>query len=247
MERKEVMCTINRRFFVAILLFLFAVTTNAQAKYRPAINVGLLGGLSIGKIYGKDQTITSPLPFNYSFNKANKTKATFLMSLGAMFPLSTSKWNINIGLLSGYIFPHKTTGIITGINNYNFQYNVDSIPLLLESKLIYNVTNNFQVGVIIGAGGSWNRSQNYSEQGNPQRPLIYKDTTKLSFAYEAGINLGYFITKKKNTMVSLSYRIMNLGKAQINLIRGKIGPSPLSTNKIWSNVVLVGFSQFFDL
>jgi opacity protein-like surface antigen len=135
--------------------------------------------------------------------------------------LGLSGYYSNLGKVKGREYPFIDDGVFDSLN---YQFYTRSIAAMVESRLIY-LFHGWQPYALIGMGAARNYLYHYSEtptifaESAATSPYPFANHTLTSFAYELGVGVQKQIfadvKHRLQYYVSLDYRYMNLGKAEL--------------------------------
>lgn len=99
-------------------------------------------------------------------------------------------------------------------DTYQYQYNILTRQLLLESKWLYTI-KQYHPYVLAGAGVSFNTSSNYTTTvpADINYTAEYQNHTVTSFSYAVGFGVDTDLSA--HTRLGLGYRFTDLGRAQL--------------------------------
>lgn len=165
----------------------------------------------------------------------------------------------SLGLSYSYIFQSQIKGRIqqyslSQFENYTFQYQVQRQTILALAKLDIYRWRVIMPYLILGAGVSFNRSTNYSEQANPNvTPRIspgFNSNTQSHSSALAGLGLDLMV--QDNLWASFEYDYgyygyskTGFGQNDANVTGFNYANSALS-NKLTSSTALFILTYFFE-
>ena len=198
----------------------FALDNNETANNKFHWLVALNIGVSIAQP-GKTQMLAA---YNGNNNYANTTSTQSSLLGGALvgldIPLSP-RFNYQVGLAYHYVSPYTLKGQIqqygeAQFTGFDYQYQVQSQQLFLESKLLLNATRHVHPYVSLGLGSAMNKATAFSTtelDPTAVNPGIFTDKTTTSFAYTLGLGVDFDVAK--HVRIGGGYQFANFGKAYL--------------------------------
>lgn len=106
-----------------------------------------------------------------------------------------------------------TQGIDPAFDTFNYDYEVNSQQILLEGKLLWELTEMWRPYVTVGLGAAINRADSFKVhlEGTPPGTFspVYDENTETSFSYMVG--LGVDAQLAENIRLGIAYRYTDLG------------------------------------
>lgn len=137
---------------------------------------------------------------------------------------------------------------------YNYQFQLTSSRLMLESQLTWTLFDKISPFINIGIGSARTRFSGYSESVVGSTGYValppFQSHTNTNFAYQIGVGIGYafnFVSKNPSypqERISLGYRYVNLGSTSSGL-RGAVYPYKLNLGKITQNELYLSYTHLF--
>jgi hypothetical protein len=131
-----------------------------------------------------------------------------------------------------------------GLGDFNYQYNIQSQRLLLETKLLGTYQEVYHPFINLGVGEAINKAYQYTETPTnsasvPMYPGFGGKTTH-SLAYLVG--LGVEADVANHTRLGLMYRYVNLGRAGLGRSAIQESTNTLKNNPFYVNELLLQMS-----
>jgi opacity protein-like surface antigen len=207
---------------------------NTKIHWVAALNLGA----SIAQP-GKTQTVAA-YAGNNNYVDSGSTLTSLLVGgfVGLDIPLSP-RFNYQVGLAYNYVSPYTLKGQIqqfseSQFTGFDYQYQVQSQQLFLESKLLLNATRHVHPYVSLGLGSAFNKSYDFSWTPLDSRaagdPGTFADHSSTQFAYNLGLGVDFDVAK--NVRVGAGYRFANFGKAYLGSAPDFISNKGLSTSLV---------------
>jgi opacity protein-like surface antigen len=229
------------RFFATTAL-LILLPLAVQAAIRPVATIS--AGADIVTVRN-NQTITIISPFQNSYIGSNH-QVDFV---GGLF-LGVEQVLVNNILGQLGVSYYQTTIEPRGVvyqftdparGNLNYQYDILSQRILLESKLLGTFRNIYHPFINVGIGEALNAASNYKETpvsstGVAMSPEFSNKTTH-SFTYLAGVGIEMDIAD--HFRLGALYRYVNLSQAQLGATPIQESADTLNNNLFHVNQVLL--------
>lgn len=223
-----------------------SICVGAFASVHPVVSVAL--GEDVANI-GMNQNIQiiSPYYNTYSGNFHNNKLAGGIF-LGVETPLMNSifgqfglsYYQSNAFLARGRVLQFGDPAF----DNLNYNYNIQSQRVFLESKLLGSYKERFHPYVNLGLGEARNKAYGYTETGvtSADVPMIpgFSAHTTHSFAYLVGV--GMDVDLNAHMRLGGLYRFVSLGKARLSTSPLQDSSDTLKNNSLNTNEFLVQFS-----
>ncbi len=184
--------------------------------------IAAAGGVGITTNLGQSQTfpIQNPVTdeyYIYSPSNRAQTQGMFEVFLGGERPVSN--WRVQGGLAYSQTGSYQSKGTFiqgadaSSADQYTYQYNVVARALLVEAKLMRPYHDTFYPYFLVGLGGSFNKTSNFTTNVPPFLTFTreYAPHTSGSFVYKAGLGIDMNVTS--HTRLGLSYRFADFGRA----------------------------------
>jgi opacity protein-like surface antigen len=188
---------------------------NTNVTTRTGVLAGLGAGRTFNQIYGK------PLDFS----------------------LDVMGYYSNFEQIKGIEHPFANVG---AFDTLNYKFSAYGYALMLEPRLIYTAYC-FQPFLLAGVGSAWNTLQSYSETPSDPSgsaaaaPVPFGNHTQNSFAYEVGAGVQKALPIKNTCgiqyFVSLDYRYMNFGSAQLSNFPAMTSNDHLQISNLYTQAI----------
>jgi opacity protein-like surface antigen len=183
------------------------------------------------------------LGFAYSFDQASKAPLAYHLGLMGYF--------VDFGKVTGLELPWINSG---NYDTLNYRFRVKSTALMLHSKMVYTGFH-FQPYVFLGLGGARNQAHDYKELATDPNgtavaaPRPFHNNTLTSFAYEVGVGVQHSLAdypqNKLHYLVSLDYRYMNFGRAELGMLPTQTTDDQLNVPSVNTQALVLSLTTLF--
>lgn len=223
-------------------------------RFTPLIT--LTGGTTYAQV-GQTQTKPQPLTLyetvenTYQANRHTRSRPMFGGFIGAEF-LTPLQW-LSCQLGFGYyqINSLDATGVLyqasnlsMDYDNFNYQYQIKSRQILLESKILFNWRQIVHPYVTLGAGLGINSAHGYIEEprytySGPAH-VPFSDGSTHTFTYALGLGADFDVWT--HLRIGAGYRFANLGGYSLGTSPAVASGARLGESHIYANELLLQFT-----
>ncbi|MFI4956785.1 MAG: outer membrane protein [Gammaproteobacteria bacterium] len=244
----------NKQILLAPLLL--GATLAAQANHY---EISAMGGMAISELSNNESVKVHPLVTN-DYETDEDVTVGPAVGLGLRYgfdglahdnlslTLGVSGYYINYGDITGTEYPFVNGG---SFDTLDYHFRTRSFALMFEPRLVYS-KYVFQPYLITGIGSAWNRAYNYKEAPTDPNgsaapaPHPFRSQTVNAFAYEVGIGVQYKFDKDiYHHLVSLDYRYMNMGHADLGTMSGQLTDDHLEVSPLATQTIMLSLTTAF--
>lgn len=179
----------------------------------------------------------------YSFDKVSPAPFTYNFGLMGYF--------VEMGNVEGTEYPFINAG---SFDTLDYHFKAKSVAFMLQPRIIYT-KYPFQPYVFLGIGMAKNHLYDYKEKPSDPSgsavaaPNPYASKTVTSYAYEVGAGIQHKISHDtKNNfkyLLSLDYRYMNLGDAELGVMPGQLTRDAPKVNNLNTQALVFSITTQF--
>ena len=164
--------------------------------------------------------------------------------------MRSSSWRFIAGLGYYQLSSLSTKGTLTqgadsvSDDTYSYKYQTQSQQLLAEGKLYWIAKDKIQPFLMVGIGGTFNKTSNYQTSVPPflEFTPAFSNHTQTSFTYAIGPGIDMGLSK--SFRIGIAYRFTDLGSA--NTGSAQIDETPISStlkqSHVYANQILAHFT-----
>lgn len=223
--------------------------TSLRSQWRPVVSAA--GGVALTHNLGQSNTFLIQNPISeelYIYSPSNRTQmqGMFEVFLGAEHLVLTN-WLLQAGLAYNQTGSYQAQGTFlqgadtSSTDQYTYKYNTVARALLAEAKLMRIYQDKFYPYLLVGLGGSFNKSSNFSTNVPPFLTFTrtYANNSSRSFAYNVGVGIDMNIAQ--HARLGLGYRFAGLGQANLgaSTIDNTHVSGVLSQSNLYENEILL--------
>jgi opacity protein-like surface antigen len=227
----------NIPYVFCLLTAMLSTISHAALPLHPVLAIGWGSDTTDVNV---SQNITLLAPFqNTYYAHTNDTQTVANVFLGAELPF-LNKWAWQLG--AAYfqnITPFNPTGTVyqfadLDYGNLTYNFNVQSRRYLIQTKLLYAITNTIHPYLLAGAGEAINRSYSYSEipvsSADVPMQATFANKTVHAFTYTFG--LGFELDLTDHLRYGFGYNYVNLGHAGLGVIPDQDSTDTIKLNNL---------------
>lgn len=221
--------------------------------------ISAMGGMTISELSNNESVQVNPMVIN-DYDTDEDTSIGPIVGFGLRYgfdglahdnlslTLGVSGYYLNYGDIEGTEYPFVNAG---SFDTLDYHFRTRTVALMFEPRLVYS-KYRFQPYLLTGIGSAWNHAYNYKEMPTDPNgsaapaPNAFRSQTVNSFAYEVGLGVQYKFDKDiYHHLVSLDYRYMNMGHADLGTMAGQLTSDHLEVSPLATQAIVLSLTTAF--